>query len=1343
MEQNKRSGYYEISSAQRRIYILNKIAGVSTIYNMPSVIRLKKHIESDVIEEGLKKVIARHESLRTAFFAKEGKVVQRVYDTVEFQLKHYVLGASDEMQDIVKAFVKPFSLEKAPLMRAGVIENDTQQYLLIDMHHIISDGKSENILMKDFYCYVEGKELLPLSIQYKDCVKSEIAFRNNKTYMQRAKDFWVKEFEKVGDELQLPTDFPRQEVQQFEGGRKVFVVERSWSQRTVEICKTYKVTMNHFLMAVYSVMLSKLTNQDDIVIGTPINARRNSEQEQVIGLFLNTLAIRTYPKAKKSFVELLNEIKKFNFMAMKYQNYTLDMLVQDVQFPKDLSRNPVFDVAFLFNSNVVVDSENYENYHYSDSAKVDLSIEITSSHNQIRFVMEYCTKLYRPETCEKFGNIFLCVLEQVTLNPQIKIGDIEKLDSNEKKVVLYEWNKTEFDYDRKLTINHLIRQTAQEKRNETALICGTESLTYTDINQKANQFASCLRSKNIGRNDVIAIIMQPGIDMVLAILGIIRSGAAYLPLAGNIPEQRLNYILEDSGCKLLVTDKMQFRIKNIYIFERSELDTYSAEIEIINEPDDLLYVIYTSGSTGNPKGVMVQHKNVVNFRYGIDNVVYMVQHKRILLLTTICFDISVLEMIIPLILGMEVWVVKQETQNDVRYLLNYIYENKIDILQFTPSRFHMLTLVSGWEEKFAYVKTLLIGGEVFPSVLLDKVLTLHDTKTFNVYGPTETTIWSTVEEITDSQITIGKPIANTQVYILDKNRKCVGVGDMGEIYIAGDGVSKGYRNNQSLTVDKFVTNPYTGKVMYATGDLGKWNLDGKLEYLGRIDFQVKVRGYRIEIGEVEQKIRKYDRVENAVVVDYEDKNGNKYLCAYVTGKFEGFHGLKRYLETQLPEYMIPTFFVKLDEIPLNVNGKVNRKMLPMPQEKKNESKNTKFILSSIAMKIQEVWKQVLNIEEIDVDEDFFDLGGNSLLAIKADLFFEQEKISITGQNIYQYRTIRKLVEFLDKKEDEKKNKEMLQAKEKQSEIALDAVVINEINPYNELFFESCFYNSLFSILKFYGCDITSVLRQYTMAYESKIVNEKMQMSGYGYWNKGIIQILQKAGVKFHSLYKTENILSETKWAIDKRQPVILWIDCFYESYRKDKYQKEHFKHTITIYGYSEEKQVFYILEHKNAYNTDYRKIMIPYNELVECYKGYIEHFMEEREDTFYEISICVYEKKLITALETEEFIDSNWKEEFVERWKEYFVNIEFVNVELADLTFWINGLNELINCLRIDVVKYKYHTQLKSAKERLRLWNIFRNSLVRSFYMERYTQEMHQKNLVQLDDIANFEKTRN
>ncbi|MEE0929527.1 MAG: condensation domain-containing protein, partial [Acutalibacteraceae bacterium] len=809
MNNEKIYSEYELSAEQKRIYVLEKLNQNTTIYNMPSIVQVQFDINLDYLQNILNKVIDRHESLRTAFIVNNGKIVQRVYNQVECKIKKYILSNNQSITDIMNEFIKPFELERAPLLRVAFIEDNDKNYLLLDMHHIISDGKSEKIFLNDFYSLIEGKCLPDMEMQYKDYVKQQKDILCSKR-INVAKQFWLENFKKPLEVLQLPTDYPRPEMQQFNGSKEIFEIEEDIVDKIKNFCRCNGITINQFLVTSLIVALHKITGQEDIVVGTPVDSRKKAAHNQIIGLFINTLPIRAFPKKEKTFLQLSKEIAKYMFLAMKYQDYTLDMLVKDIDFPKDLSRNPIFDVAFLFNSDIVLDEKSSTQYYETKSSKADFTIEITDFSDSLKFIIEYCTNLFVSDTCRRFGNIFINVIKQVVLLPEIKLSDISRISEEEKSKLLYEWNNTNKKFNRNDTVNDLlIRQF--NKNDGIALTFGQEHIGYKQLDSYINKFAGYLRCNGVGRESIVAIMMDASIDMVIAILGIIKAGGAYLPIDKKTPKDRIDFILKDSNSKMLIADEQIHQ--SAIIFNRNTLPDINCEIYNINNPSDLLYVIYTSGSTGKPKGVMVKHENVCNFIYAMKDSIHLHTYKKILLLTTICFDISVLEMIVPLTLGLEVVIASNIMQNDMRSLLNYIKSTEIDILQFTPSRFNMLTMFEGWEEALYNVKTILIGGESFSENLLKKLSKLPELEIYNMYGPTETTIWSTVSkiDISDQIITIGKPINNTQIYILNDNKECILPGEVGEIYIAGDGVTRGYVNQPELTSEKFTINPYTNK----------------------------------------------------------------------------------------------------------------------------------------------------------------------------------------------------------------------------------------------------------------------------------------------------------------------------------------------------------------------------------------------------------------------------------------------------------------------------------------------------------------------------------------------------
>lgn len=1332
---------YELSSEQKRIYVLEKLNENTTIYNMPSIVQVPFEINLDYLQEILNKVIDRHESLRTSFVVNDGKIVQRVYNQVECNIKKYVLHNNQSITEIVDEFVRPFRLEKAPLLRVAFIENNDKNYLLLDMHHIISDGKSEKIFLNDFYSLVEGKSLLEMEMQYKDYVKQQNDLLLSKR-INVAKQFWLENFERPLEPLQLPTDYPRPEMQQFDGSKEIFEIKGNIVSDIKNFCKTNGLMVNQFLVTSLIVALHKITGQEDIVVGTPVDSRRKAAHNQIIGLFINTLPIRAFPEKHKTFLQLSKEIARYMFLAMKYQDYTLDMLVKDVDFPKDLSRNPIFDVAFLFNSDIVLDEQSSRQYYETKSSKADFTIEITDFSDSLKFIMEYCTNLFILDTCRRFGNIFINVIKQVVQCPELKLVDISRIPEEEKIKLLHEWNDTTKKFDKNKTVNDLLDCQLNEN-NGVALTFGQECITYKELNSYVDKFAGFLRCNGVERESIVSVMMDPSIDMVIAILGIIKAGGAYLPIDKKTPKDRVDFILKDSNSKMLIADE-QIHEKAV-VFNRNNLPDISTEICNINKPNDLLYVIYTSGSTGKPKGVMVKHENVCNFVYAMKDSIHLHTHKKILLLTTICFDISVLEMIVPLTLGMEVVIASSTMQNDMRSLLNYIGDTDVDILQFTPSRFNMLTMFEGWEDALHSVKTILIGGESFPEILLKKLSNLPELEIYNMYGPTETTIWSTVSKINidDEIITIGKPINNTQIYILNNSKECILPGEVGEIYIAGDGVTKGYINQPELTSEKFTINPYTGKIMYATGDLGKWDPNGNIICLGRKDFQVKIRGYRIETGEIEMQMQNWDEINQAVVVDFDDDTGTKYLCAYLTGTEIDSDVMRNRLRGFLPEYMIPSYFVFLKDIPLNNNGKVDRHKLPLPGKDVQSSKINNEIdneaKNDTEIQIEEIWKKVLGLDSpIDVHMDFFDLGGNSMLAIQADVMFEQVDLPIHGHTIYKYRTIRNIAKFVIDNDD---SNEIVNVKVKEREIKKitydeNTVMIEGIEPFNDMFFESCFYNSMFAIIKYYNIDISELIKHYNMDYLYQNNDDMLKITASGDWDIELKELLGDRGVFYTGTNKCDNIVYKIKTAISREKPVILWIDCYYESYRKDKYKKEHFPHTITVYGYNDDNKTFNIIEHDRADNVTYDKIEISFSEMEDCYNGFLENFYDDNY-TYYEFGQDECDTFSNDIILTQ---NHTWNFEAVRKFHDDFKNINPEIVESEFLYNLVDGLNQIINCLRIESLKAEKTEVAQFVVDRIELWEKLRANFARSYYRNKYMDSTHNQNIKLLEDILLLEK---
>ena len=1331
---------YDVSSEQKRIYIFEKLNGNTIIYNMPSIVKLNNKIDFNHIQSVINKITDRQQSLRTSFHMVNGKLFQRVHSKIEPKIKMYSLSGYNSASDIMEEFVKPFELDKAPLFRVAIIVGDDCDYLLLDSHHIISDGKSEKIFLNEFNSLLSGKELPEIKMQYHDYVNQQNKIMNSKR-IDIAKKFWMDKFKNPIETLALPTDFPRPELQSFNGSKELFEVDENITALVKDFCKRNKIFANQFLLTALIVTLYRITGQEDIVVGVPVSTRRTAAQNSIIGVFINMLLIRAFPQKNKTFSQLLDEVSHYFLSAVLFQDYSIDKLAHDIDFPKDLSRNHLFDVTFVFNSDITLDPQNFAQYYTTKSSKSDLTFEIIDYSDSTRFLIEYCTDLFTPETCRKFGNYYINVIKQIALLPEIKLIDIPRISENEKNKILFEWNNTGSVYDRNDTVNDLLSKQFQSN-DGNALIFGKESLTYRQLESNIDKFASYLRSNGIGRENIVAIMMEPSIDMVIAILGIIKAGGAYLPIDKKTPKNRADFILNDSNAKIIISDE-PLRTDAV-VFSNVKLPELNGKIDNINKPGDLLYVIYTSGSTGTPKGVMVKHENVCNFVYAMKNSIHMQTHKCILLLTTVCFDISVLEMIVPLTLGMEIVIASRFMQDNMRSILECIKTNNIDILQFTPSRFSMLTLFENWDSYFDSVKTILIGGESFPESLLPKLRKLNNVEVFNMYGPTETTIWSTVSklDLNDSRITIGTPINNTQVYILNDNMECVLPNEVGTIFIGGYGVTRGYINLPDLTAEKFINNPFKNDIIYDTGDLGSWDKNGNIIYLGRKDLQVKIRGYRIETSEIEHIIESISGI-NQAVVDYTENDGEKFLCAYYTGTQISDTLLRNELRNFLPEYMLPSYYVHLEKIPLNANGKVDRHEL-LPPQKNNSNENMRSTVDNrpaneLEIQIQAVWKKVLNRESIDVNDDFFDIGGNSILAIQSDVLFEQYHLPIHGHTIYQFRTIRKIAQHLNNNAISENVK--VKDKDKDKDILFDAgsVIISEIEPYKKMFFESCFYNSMFSILKSYDVDIEKLVEFYSMDYILKKDGGKLKITASGEWQCDFDKLLRYFGVEYVAAKKCSDIINSIKKSIDDGFPVILWIDCYYESYRVDKYRKEHFPHTLTIYGFNETKQCFYILEQEREDALIYRKTSIPFSELKECYNGflkYFNHFKKNDDEIFYKFMKINGNEFLNIPHAKNEY---HWN---YQKLKAFFENFKSVNVNTVNSEYLyelIDGFNQIINCLRIEKVKSDNPEKTQSIQSKLELWEKLRANTVKCYFKCSYNDNNHATNIGLLRKIAVLE----
>ncbi|MCK4258362.1 MAG: amino acid adenylation domain-containing protein [Halanaerobiales bacterium] len=1035
IEVAKEMEYYSLSSAQKRLFILQKL---ETGYNIPTVALLEGEIEIAKLEAVFRKLINRHESLRTSFEMVDRQAVQKINDlSLDFAIEYFE-SIKVEADEIITNFIRPFDIEKAPLFRVGLIKVAENEHLLIvDIHHIISDGTSIGIFVKDFMSLYSGEELPELRIQYKDYAEWQNTEQSN-ALIKKQEEYWLKEFSGQIPVIDLPIDYQRPTVQSFAGNRNLFEIGHKETEGLKKLARNENATLYMVLLAVYNVLLAKLSGQDDIIVGTPIAGRRHPDLQSIIGVFINTLVLRNKPTADKRFTDFLGEVSNQTLQAFENQEYPFEGLVQKANVARDVSRNPLFDVFFALQNmdmpEVEIPGLKLKPYDFeSEVSKFDLSfygVEIDDvDGNSLRFTVEYSTKLFKEETIQRFIGYFMKIVSAVLEESENKLADIEILTESEKTQILYDFNDTALEYSKDKTIHQIFEEQVEKTPDLKTLVYGDKCLTYRELNNKSNQLANLLRSKGVAKDSLVGIMLTRSIEMMVGILGILKAGGVYLPIDPSYPDDRVKYMLEDSNAAILLIEKglldqlnsIQFTGEIIDVTDESIEKFADANLANIASPDNLAYVIYTSGSTGKPKGVMIEHQNVVNFIKAIISKIEFAAEKKILALTTISFDIFVLETLVPLASGLAVVIADENHQNDLSLLKNIIIESEVDMVQVTPSR--LTLLMEGNDQTWLKgIKVLMVGGEAFPDQLLKKVQSQFAGKIYNLYGPTETTVWSAIKDVTKAdKVTIGTPIANTQIYILDRSGHIQPVGVAGELCIGGDGVTRGYLNTPDLTEEKFIANPYQdGKRIYRTGDLVRWLSNGEIEFLGRIDNQVKIRGYRIELGEIESRLLAHDEIMEIVVTAVETKKSVKSLAAYFVSKTElTVTKLRAYLSDELPAYMIPAYFVQLDEMPLTPNGKIDRKQLP-ELEVNRPKLGTTFVApkNNLEQMIADIWKNVLTVNEVGVDDNFFDLGGNSfdLIQVNTELKEVIDK-DVSVVTMFRYPTIRSFAKYLHTSDD--------------------------------------------------------------------------------------------------------------------------------------------------------------------------------------------------------------------------------------------------------------------------------------------------------------------------------------
>ena len=1026
---------YEISAAQKRLWILHQFDNAKFAYNLPIVITLEGALDKDALETSLKNIVNRHESLRTVFIydSLTGNPRQKIVNiaNLDFKLEQTNITNISNKEDLLKSLCEKdifwnFDLNIGPLFRCHLIQIELDKYLFVAVqHHIISDGWSIDIFRKElsiFYNAIKKREsanLSPLKIQYKDYT----IWHNNELSQYKIeinKQYWIKQFEGELPLLELSSDKERPKVKTYNGASIELNIEKETLDLLNRNSKELGGTLFMGLLSCIYSLLFRYTGQEDIIIGSPAAGREHSDLEDQIGFFVNTLALRARFDNNISFNDLFQIVKRIILDAYENQIYPYNDLVEVLKISRDMSHNPLFDIMVVYENTTEQEEEYHlnglkiDNYKVVENriSKFDITFTFIETKDELKLVIDYNTDIYSKEKMLFFSKHCFNIIKEIAKKPHIKINEIEFI--TEEEINLFEqFNIAKNIYPKNKTVVHLFEEQVIKTPDNIAVFFEGIEISYSQLNYLSNQVADYLRKNYfIQPDDLIGIKLRRNEWMVITILGILKSGAAYLPLDPDYPQDRLDYMVKDSNCKLQI--------------DLNELETIKAQLKNYNQENqqtnltshNLIYCIYTSGSTGNPKGVLLEHHTIINLIYSQIKEFCITEDERILQFASINFDASVEQFWIALLSGARLMIINNDLLKDLHGLENFIVENKVTHIHAVPAYLNELTI-----NNRKFIKRILSGGDTCPPSLVRNWI--NDCVFYNKYGPTETTVTSIEYKVTQLKedaliVPIGKPISNTQILILDSNKNLMPFGCIGEIYIGGDGLARGYLNRPDLNTEKFIQHPFKPEErLYRTGDLAKWLPDGNIEYLGRIDDQVKIRGYRIELGEITSVLLKHPLVNGGIVIARAINGQDKELIAYFTGNVESFV-LRDYLKEKLPSFMVPNYFLQLNEIPLTSNGKINKKVLPLPEESGINVHEYTAPSNNTEKLLVQIWSSVLNIpqDRLSVNDNFFDIGGHSIKAIKimAEMFTATNTrfpISI----LFQYPTIKELSLFVDNKYD--------------------------------------------------------------------------------------------------------------------------------------------------------------------------------------------------------------------------------------------------------------------------------------------------------------------------------------
>jgi amino acid adenylation domain-containing protein len=1046
-----------LSFSQQRLWFIDQLYHGSAFYNIPIAFHIKGELNITALQQSLNEILKRHEIWRTNFTLINGEPIQEIASDFTWNLPiinlEHLSGKywEGEVKKLVaESATKPFNLAKGLLVRASLLRLSEEEYiLLVTMHHIITDGWSCGVFLRELstlygaFSTNQPSPLPELPIQYADFTIWQ-RDRTQGEFLATQLNYWKQQLSGELPVLQLPTDRPRPSVTTFAGAKQYFTFSKALTDELRQLSQREDSTLFMSLLAVFNILLYRYTDQEDIVIGSPIANRNKAELEGLLGLFVNTLILRNDLSGNPSFREFLHRIREVTLDAYAHQDLPFEMLVEELQPERDLSRNPLYEVMFVLQntptsvqevSGLTLRALEFD----SGTSQLDIFLSMFESQEGLTGCLEYNTDIFDSTTITRFISNFQTLLENTLANPEQGISELSLLNASEQEQLLLKFNQNNAEYQ-DVSLAQLFEQQVELTPDSLALISQSEKVTYRQLNYKVNQLAHYLQKQGVTKETLVALCLERSIEMVVGILAILKAGGAYIPLDLNYPVERLNFMLSDSQASILITQQQILEKLSLSSPKTVCLDIHKYQIVQeslenplnISKPINLAYIIYTSGSTGTPKGVLGTHRGTVNGLHWLWKTYPFTPEEVCCQKTAISFVDSVWEIFAPLLQGIPTVIISNATILDPQLFIEALAHHKVTRIILVPSLLHLL--IDNYHyltKKLSQLKLWITSGEVL-SINLAKIFRelMPFAKLINLYGSSEVSANTTYYDTSllpeqANSVPIGRPIDNTQAYVLNRNLQPTPVGVVGELYIGGDGLARGYLERLELTQERFIDNPlFPGNKLYKTGDLGRYLNDGNIEYWGRYDEQVKIRGFRVELGEIATFITQHPDVKGSVVIASNDAQENKYLVAYVVTDNQNIATqLLSYLQHKLPNYMLPSAFVVLDALPLTPNGKVDKLSLS-----RNEVIPQNTIKSLIAprnfteLSLVKLWESLLKTNFIGVTDNFFDLGGHSFLAVRL-MAQIQDKFghNLSLSTLFENPTIEKLASFVSQRSHEISN----------------------------------------------------------------------------------------------------------------------------------------------------------------------------------------------------------------------------------------------------------------------------------------------------------------------------------